>query len=96
MCMDNEIADRPIAVGDLVCIVGACCDPKNVVGFVERVVGLRSTKTNCGGCGQSYFGVHAWFEGGNHWGFPAVWLKRIPPLDELESASTDEPMKEPA
>ena len=29
-------------------------------------------------------------------GFPVGWLKRIPPLDELESTKTDEPIKEPA
>ena len=29
-------------------------------------------------------------------GAPFSWLKRIPPLAELESSKTDEPIKEPA
>ena len=88
------MSDRPIQVGDLVVIMQACCDHKRVVGTLGRVTELATATTVCGKCRQPYNGRHAWFENCNHYGFPAKWLKRIPPMGELEGQRTEESLRD--
>lgn len=89
--------DKPISVGDLVRITHACCDPASVIGYIENVTRIFNTITTCGKCGQAHRGMHAKFEGNpDHWGFPLAWLKRIPPLDDLEGLESEEVDKLPS
>lgn len=99
----TDRADRPIQVGDLVIFVRACCskgDP--YLGHVYRVEGMQGQfpGVHCDGCNAMHTGTKfarfkltanspytAWI--------PPHWLKRIPPLDELEGSKTDEPIQEP-
>jgi len=87
--------DKPISVGDLVRITHACCDPKNVVGYFEEVTRISNTSTDCGRCRTPHHGAHAWFRSGNHYGFPVAWLKRIPPLADLEGVLAQGEIKHP-
>ncbi len=100
------MSDRPIAVGDLVQVVRACCQNHHRLGFVS-VVDLIDNSGSIhskfdGGCGIRQSGQTAHLQSAGHFsGFvPASWLKRIPPLKELEggyeSYSGYQPMKEPA
>ena len=97
--------DKPISVGDLVQIVAECCDPGTVRGrfgmVLEISLGLfecedclhleRSVQTNIEGLAQlpdEPFEAFGWV--------PLAWLKRIPPLSELEGEKTQEDIREPA
>jgi hypothetical protein len=79
-----------IRVGDLVMIVRSCCASASVYeGHVYSVVGFSSRGTihNSGNnpCGYSGSETVAILDGHSvTWGRPLSWLKRIPPLDELE------------
>lgn len=82
-------ADRPIAVGDLVVVVRKCC-PQDL-GLVFRVAGFsqRSNLFHCTDCGAHIGAVNTAVVEGKNWRFPLAWLKRIPPLSELEGVSED-------
>ena len=87
-----------ISVGDLVAVVRTCCVP-HLSGTSVFVVAeihdqaFRSNDVFCSECRASLpvesYATHAL----GIWGLPISWLKRIPPLSELESARTDEPQK---
>ena len=88
--------DRPITIGDLVQIVRPKpCGCTNVIGLVFIVKSLDCTHrlNRCGNCNSTY-GPLPQAEGEIR--APLTTLKRIPSLEELEGAKTDEPMKEPA
>jgi hypothetical protein len=93
---------EPISVGDLVVAVGVCCAQRDfALGRVGRVVSAGETiycNDCCGYKGVAGSGFYvpdarSCKEGGY---FEAAWLKRIPPLSELEGQPTQEDIKEPA
>lgn len=89
--------DEPINVGDLVMLVrGHECLMARHGGLIFRVAQLvpqRGGGWKCPKCGERDIGKNdAW---GAHWtmedkGIPLSWLKRIPPLDELDDVQRDE------
>ena len=86
---------EPIKVGDLVVVVrGHKCD----VGAVYRVSSIQKNVHGwvCGVCGFRKLFHSAWADRGDCYGAPLPWLKRIPPLEELEGEKRDEQIKEPA
>lgn len=90
--------DKPIQVGDLVRVVRDCdCHPENGYGVifrVERIVGAFRWN-----CADNFKGPHTfkngeplaygrtWKGDGHH---PLAWLRRIPPLSELETVRTED------
>ena len=89
------MSDRPIQVGDLVVVVNTCCPPATANGDIFRVGALFDTKTMCQICGHRNHGLHAGLRQTSS-GVPVPWLKRIPPLEELEGERTQKDMWEPA
>jgi hypothetical protein len=99
------MSDKPIAVGDLVVVVrGHPCVfafrggvPFKVKKFVSQIGGGWT----CNNCGmrdiepETKIAAQLWHTSA-HGGVPLWWLKRIPPLEELEGVKTEEQIKEPA
>jgi hypothetical protein len=90
--------DKPISVGDLVVIVRECCGVDSELGSVFRVSAISTLTTyHDEGCGYFYRGLCVEADDGERpHGIPIHWLKRIPPLSELEGEKRDEKIKEPA
>ena len=98
--MTSPLTDRAIQVGDLVMTVrGHCANTDPWVGKIYTVLEISSSlRQGCGGCGSdeninasmtsAHLGFRLWW--------PTSWLKRIPPLEELEGTKIDEPIQEPA
>lgn len=91
--------DKPIAVGDLVAVVKwpHKCLPKPEKGVsIFTVQAITAINPKCPRCNEQIEvgQPSAWYDLTHS--LPIPWLKRIPPLNELESTKTDEPMKEPA
>lgn len=85
--------DRPIQVGDLVCVVKVHCD-KQWLNHVFQVTGITRAIRKCYVCGHQEEMDTA--TGLSHFYMPLAWLRRIPPLSELEGERTEEKLKEPA
>lgn len=89
---------RAIQVGDLVQVVrGHDC----ALGFTFKVVRFNPQTGGgwmCPRCKARDLGpremIGATQSNASTGGFPVGWLKRIPPLDELEGERTDEQIKE--
>lgn len=82
--------DAPISVGDLVQVVraGCCEDHTGKVGKVEHAY---SGAGNCPSCGADHLGAPSvLLDGIPRAGFRISWLKRIPPLSELEGEKREE------
>lgn len=86
---------EPIKPGDLVVVLrGHCVDDHPATGIVRTVVALRSVTGKCAKCGQrtgnqmraALSGDAPWAE----WHIPLPYLKRIPPLEELEGQKSEE------
>ena len=93
--------DRPIQVGDLVQVVRwPCCGV--ALGYTYRVAEFRTWgERQCSKCKALIKAtIHA--KGGADPfdglcpAIPLEWLKRIPPLSELEGEKTEEKLREPA
>ena len=92
-----QMSDRPIQVGDLVQIVfWPCCGVG--LGAIFKVHGfMRASVTHVCICNAALPNSPFAFEDGpnnKRWGAPISWLKRIPPLDELEGQRTEESLKD--
>lgn len=88
--------DRPIQVGDLVQIVRwpHKCTPQSGWPRLGTPFVVEAIDTCCCGiCGERT-GIGA--GNGLGRGAPLSWLKRIPPLEELEGQRTEETLREPA
>lgn len=87
--------DKPISVGDLVVVVrGHECDlgVTYIVGHIITAAGVWSCP-----CGAREFHDGAFVhKTHSFYGAPVEWLKRIPPLPELESEKNDSKLAEPA
>lgn len=82
--------NEPIKVGDLVCILHCCCDDEKV-GAILQVESIQEIDLDCMDCGLRERTVCSIWHGVNRlWGRPLSWLKKIPPLDELEGEKRDE------
>jgi hypothetical protein len=82
--------DEPIKVGDLVVIVGDCCDGE-LIGSIGTVERLHTDGLMCMRCG---------FDSDGHGAVVRLrkgidkqlysWIRRIPPLSELDDVKHDE------
>ena len=93
---NSHSANQPIAVGDLVQVVRSCCAVQDRwlgTTFVARAYTPRhGSASYC--CGKYNPGPYFTNDGCGGW---AQWyLKRIPPLSELEGVKTQEDIREPA
>ena len=84
--MTDSTAEKPIVVGDLVQIVRpGCCDDAIGITFVVDSLGPPGPRTKCVRCDAQH-GPAPFAYSKDHDGYVATHrLKRIPPLDELES-----------
>lgn len=80
--------DRPIQVGDLVQVVKSCCDrhTRSPVFVVSKI--FPAGDEECLFCDHKFKRV---IEAGDEegWSYPLEWLKRIPPLEELEGVERE-------
>lgn len=83
---------EPIRVGDLVIIVGNCCADADYRGEIHTVTAIHEEGGRCRECGFRAPGSVAALPCPTNpsWGIPLSWLKRIPPLSELESTHNEE------
>jgi len=98
------MSDKPISVGDLVQVVrwGKCrCNGR--LGLIFRVSSMGEWDAGgfCSNCKtQSVIPPGVKFTYARAEGMaayaPVHWLRRIPPLDDLEGEKRDEKLKEPA
>lgn len=93
------MSDRPIQAGDLVVVVKNHCTD-NGVGLIFRLGKIDENDSfHCRHCRtrlpQYPLLAPISLPYGICW-VPLEWLKRIPPLSELEGEKRDEPIKEPA
>jgi hypothetical protein len=101
------MSERPIQVGDLVMVVrGHSCVLDLLLGRPWRVTDIRKQIGGgwvCGRCKTRDIAPEAMYGAAGHGisyrtpnskpgGIPLQWLKRIPPLDELEGVKRDEEM----
>ena len=91
------MSDRPIAVGDLVVVARDCCGHWLGRVFVAGEF-MKTPRLECGECNwhSSATAVKVEHYIGRMWCMNLSWLKRIPPLSELEGERTEEQIKEPA
>ena len=84
------MSDKPISVGDLVMITGDCCT-QELVGGIGEVTALHSDGLMCLRCGfiSDESGAIVQLRQGKD-KQPYSWLKRIPPLEELDDVKRDE------
>ncbi len=80
-----------IKAGDLVVVVGACCQAKyeEFAGIIGTALPGVLSQTTCLNCWHTNDGQHFSFTAGKN-GLPYWWFKRIPPFDELEDVKRDE------
>ena len=87
---------EPIKVGDLVMIVRVCCAKRDALGAIFSVAGIDSYRTGAWQCRHCMTtgrdcrvkATAKYGDGNMH--APLSWLKRIPPLSELEGEKRDE------
>lgn len=95
------MSDKPLQVGDLVRVAKwLSCGCK--LNWVFRIGGMVPRPMQPMMCSLCYYAeTHrpedaAFSDGGAFIGAPLSWLRRIPPLSELESTRTEETLKVPA
>lgn len=93
----GDIVDRPIQAGDLVVTLKGCPKCDSGLGRIFRVLEIRPPRNGffcCKACGSSPIyagGLAAIRDYVADTATPVAWLKRIPPLDELQTfRQTDE------
>jgi hypothetical protein len=91
-----------IKTGDLVMLVGECCGgSQSELGLIVRVVATNYDYVDCEHCGFSTTEMLARLDGSDtgeddEWGwFPMRWLRKIPPLADLETQSTEKKRRRP-
>jgi hypothetical protein len=93
--------DKPISVGDLVQVVkwSPCGCGLGVIGTVHGFTTNMSDR-GCGLCGAREPGAQRTLAvelaPNSKKGVPVAWVRRIPPLSELEGERTQEDIREPA
>jgi len=83
---------KPIQVGDLVVVVRVCCvGYQDISPWLFRVGDVHSVMPRkCACCGTELPDTQFASTSKKYVGFPIPWLKRIPPLDELEGEQRKE------
>lgn len=67
------------------------------MGEIQVVTRFHSFGSECPCCGDINTGkVVVFMDELGEWGCPIPWVKRIPPLSELEGERAEENLKEPA
>lgn len=91
------MSDKPIAVGDLVQVVRTCCNEFLKGPWIFQVAEIASEpEAFCSQCSKDVpGGAQARGLTGHRVGVPLPWLRRIPPLSELEGQQTQEPLRVP-
>jgi hypothetical protein len=87
------MSDKPISVGDLAVVLKTHCDSNPNLGRIVTVDSIVTHWIRCIQCRKNSV-----FEGriaiycvrGERFGSPLPWLKRIPPLDELENIDVED------
>ena len=90
---------EPIKVGDMVTYRHVCCARFTDGIWIFRVVSIHRTRPmpcSCAGCDRLIPDEMCAAESMEFHGTPLSWLKRIPPLSELEGERTQEDIREPA
>ena len=89
--------DRPLEVGDLVVVIRTCCvntykESGGAVGTVKEINNYFSFdgKWQCAYCHKIGDGQCITAFNAPYTAAPASWLRRIPPLSELESVKQTE------
>jgi len=92
------VSERPISVGDLVMVVRGHECHKGEVYTVHGIEPATAIPWKCKRCKEVVkVGEYTFVDvTGRSEGFPDSWLRRIPPLTELEGERTEEKLKEPA
>lgn len=85
---------EPIKVGDLVVVVGSHCGG-SALGIIRTVIEIKTNYYGqCSKCGfrqvHSVVGVLDGPAPWSLWHVPLPWLRRIPPLAELDEVERDE------
>jgi hypothetical protein len=91
---------EPIKVGDLVMYTRSCCmgfrDGINIFRVAAFQSPSYSPRYSCACC-KADLPIEAYAaQAADESGAPLSWLKRIPPLSELEGEKRDEKLTEPA
>ena len=86
---------EPIKVGDLVTVVRTCCSTTadesiGLIGTVTTIEAFRTGTWACTYCSADGNDLKAKFSNSSFPIAPLSWLKRIPPLSELEGERTEE------
>lgn len=88
------MSDNAISVGDLVVEIRACCATRHIkaAGWIFRVSGFDNHTWSCGYCGIRGTETRAIAEtkSEDKECAPLSWLRRIPPLGELDEAERKE------
>ena len=95
------MSDRPIQVGDLVVLVKSSCGNEGRIGTAGELC-----QASCDGTYTIRHGIRRWVSFDrpiidtwetytNPAPCPEAWLKRIPPISELEGAQTQEKLRTP-
>ena len=89
------MSDKPISVGDLVVVVRDCCG--KYIGRTFIVEQMATGEAECVFCRARFHNVTvagdasvASLRDNGNLGI-LTWLRRIPPLEELEGVKTEEP-----
>lgn len=77
--------EKPISAGDLVRVVRVCCD-RSKLDVIFVVGQIENDERTCWTCNKPSPIPYATGLRG-YSGIPIAWLKRIPPLGELEGAT---------
>lgn len=87
-----------IKVGDLVMFRHVCCDAFTDGVTVFTVASIRPTRAgySCAACNSRLPDEPHAADAPQYPGAPISWLKRIPPLGELEDVNEKEDLREPA
>lgn len=91
-----------IKVGDLVMVVRTCCSvsAERVMGALFTVSHIGNELAKCSGCGATDFGGLFAFSSEKYGKrriadmAPISWIKRIPPLSELEGQNEKKELHE--
>lgn len=94
--MGESPMSEPIKVGDLVMVVRDCCGKYLGEIFTAQDLPSRADHAFCDFCKLDHSAPFFANYGGSHRGArPLPWLKRIPPLSELEGVLAQGEIKHP-
>lgn len=84
--------DKPIAVGDMIVVVRWPHEHGNALGHLYRVRAFAQ-RCRCEDCKKMF--EEPCVKVSETGSLPISWVKRIPPLEELEGQRTEESLRQP-